>query len=85
LSKQFMQRKSERKHGKTWHERGPTYENARRLYIKYPLVPAVDIGRILGVTKQAIFKYVKDEPDLTKEQEKRREEALVRLKREEGL
>lgn len=85
MPKQLIERKSERKHGKTWHDRGPTYENARRLYFKYPLLPAVDIARILGVTKQAIGKYVKDEPDLTKGQEKRREEALIKLKREEGL
>lgn len=80
-----MERKSERKHGKTWHDRGPTYENARRLYLKYPLLPAVDIARMLGVTKQAIFKYVKDAPDLTNGHEKRRREALVELKKKEGL
>jgi hypothetical protein len=85
LPKQLIERKSARKHGKTWHDRGPTYENARRLYLKYPLLAAVDIARILGVTKQAVFKYVKDEPDLRIGQEKRHEEALIKLKREEGL
>ena len=85
MPKQLMERKSERQHGQRWHDRGPTYENARRLYLKYPLLPTVDIARILGVTKQAINKYVKDEPDLRKGREKRREEELVRLKKQEGL
>ena len=71
-----------RKHGKTWHDRGPTWKHARRLYLKYPLLPAADIARILGVSRQAIFKYVKD---LMEGQEKRREEALVKLKLKEGL
>jgi len=24
-------------HGKDWHDRGPVWTNARRLYLKYPL------------------------------------------------
>ena len=85
MLKQFIERKSERKHGKAWHDRGPTYENARRLYLKYPLLAAADIARILGVTRSAIWKYVKDEPDLRDGQEKRRAEALNKLKKEEGV
>jgi hypothetical protein len=70
------------KHGKTWHERGPTWRGARRLYLKYPLLPAADLARILGVSRQAINEYVED---LKEEREKRREEALVKLRRKEGL
>jgi HTH domain len=69
-------------HGKTWHERGPTWRHARRLYLKYPLLPAIDLARILGVSRQAIDQYVEG---LKEEREKRRGEALVKLKRKEGL
>jgi hypothetical protein len=71
-----------RKHGKTWHDRGPTYVHARRLYLKYPLLPVADLARILGVSRQAIDEYV---GGLKEERAKRREEALVKLKRKEGL
>ena len=71
-----------RKHGKTWHDRGPTWEHARRLYLKYPLLPAADLARILGVSRQAIDQYVEG---LKEERERRREEELVKLKRKEGL
>lgn len=70
------------RHGKTWHDRGPTWGHARRLYLKYPLLPAADLARILGVSRQRIFQYV---DGLNEEREKRREEELVRLKRKEGL
>jgi hypothetical protein len=52
------------------------------LYLKYPLLPAADLARILGVSRQRIFQYV---DGLNEEREKRREEELVRLKRKEGL
>jgi len=71
-----------RKHGKTWHDRGPTWGHARRLYLKYPLLPAADLASILGVSRQAIDQYVEG---LKEERKKRREEAIVRLKRKEGL
>jgi len=71
-----------RKHGKTWHERGPTWGHARRLYLKHPLLPPVDLAEILGVSRQAVDQYVKDLKD---EREKRREEAIASLKRREGL
>jgi hypothetical protein len=70
------------KHGKTWHDRGPTWRHARRLYLKYPLLPAADLARVLGVSRQAINGYVED---LKQERERRREEALVNLKRKERL
>ena len=70
------------KHGERWHDRGPTWKHARRLYIKYPLLAAADIARILGVSRQAIFKYVEG---LTKEREKLNKEALIKLKHKEGL
>jgi hypothetical protein len=71
-----------RKHGKTWHDRGPTWKHARRLYFNYPLLPAADLAHILGVSRQAIDQYV---GGLKEEREKRREEALAKLKRNEGL
>ena len=55
---------------------------ARDLYLTYPLMSAVDIAHILGVSRQAVCKYVKN---LTEEREKRRDEAIIKLKREEGL
>jgi predicted ArsR family transcriptional regulator len=82
MPEQLIERKSVRKHGKGWHDRGPTWKNARRLYLKYPLVSVADIARILGVSRQAIHQYVEG---LTEEREKRYEEALVKLKRKEGL
>lgn len=82
MPEQLIKHKSARKHGKTWHDRGPTYEHARRLYIKYPLLPAADLARILGVSRQAVYEYVEG---LAEEREKRREEALVKLKQKEGL
>jgi hypothetical protein len=75
-------RQTAEQHGKTWHERGPTWKHARRLYLKYPLLPAVDLAEILGVSRQAVDQYVKD---LKGEREKRREEAIANLKRKEGL
>jgi HTH domain len=73
-------RRKERAHGATWHDRGPTWRHARRLYLKYPLLPAADLARILGVSRQAINGYVED---LKTEREKRREDALDSLKRKE--
>jgi hypothetical protein len=71
-----------REHGKTWHDRGPTWGHARRLYLKYPLLPAADLARILGVSRQAINEYV---GELKAQREKRRDEAIASLKRREGL
>jgi len=76
------ERNSARKHGKTWHERGPTWGHARRLYLKYPLLTAADLAKILGVSRQAIDQYV---TDLKDERKNRYEAALVNLKRKEGL
>jgi predicted transcriptional regulator len=71
-----------RKPRDTYHERGPTYHAARRLYLKYPLLPASDIARILGVSRQAIDEYVRD---LKPEREERHAAALASIKRGEGL
>jgi len=67
--------RKEREHGETW-------ERARRLYLKYPLLPASDIARILGVSRQAIDEYVRD---LKPEREERHTAALANIKRKEGL
>jgi len=70
------------KHGKRWHDPGPTRVQARRLYLKYPLLAAADLARIFEVSRQAIDQYV---AGLKEEREKRREEALCQIKRREGL
>jgi hypothetical protein len=67
--------RKEREHGETW-------ERARRLYLKYPLLPAADIARLLGVSRQTVDEYV---ADLKEDRAKRREEAFDSLKRKEGL
>ncbi len=82
MPEQLIEHKSARKHGKTWHDRGPTWSHARRLYLKYPLLPTADLARILGVSRQVVYEYVEG---LTEEREKRYEEALVKLKRKERL
>jgi len=64
-----------RDHGETW-------ERARRLYLKYPLLPASDIARILRVSRQAIGEYVRD---LKPEREERHAATLASIKRKEGL
>ncbi len=69
-------------HGKDWHDRGPVWTNARRLYLKYPLLSVADIARILDVKRQRIDQCV---TGLKAEREKRREDALKDLKRKEGL
>lgn len=81
---ELTRRKSDQaqKHGKRWHDPGPTRIEARRLYLKYPLLAASDLARIFGVSRQAIDQYV---AGLKEEREKLREEALVKLKRKEGL
>lgn len=55
---------------------------AQDLYLKYPLMSAADIARVLGVSRQLVFKYVKK---LSGQREKAREEAIIQLKRKEGL
>jgi predicted ArsR family transcriptional regulator len=70
------------KRGENWNDPGPMRIRAQDLYLKYPLMSAADIARILGVSRQAVCKYVKK---LTGEHEKAREEALLELKKKEGL
>jgi predicted DNA-binding protein YlxM (UPF0122 family) len=70
------------KHGKRWHDPGPTRKHAERLYIKYPFLPITELASILGVSRQVVHDYIKD---LAKERERARQKELVKLKREEGL
>jgi hypothetical protein len=67
--------RKQRPHGDTW-------EQARRLYLKYPLVPVADLARMLGVSRARVDACV---PDLKPERERLRREALKRLKTKEGL
>jgi hypothetical protein len=64
-----------REHGKTW-------EHARRLYLKYPLLAVADIARMLDVSRQAINEYV---GDLKEEREGLRTRELNRIKQREKL
>jgi hypothetical protein len=70
------------KHGERWHDPGPTRKHAERLYVKYPLLPITELANVLGVSRQVIHDYVKD---LAGERERARKEAIIKLKREEGL
>ena len=70
------------KHGENWNDPGPTRKHAQRLYIKYPFMSGEDIAGVLGVSRQVVHKYIKD---LTEERKRAREEAIIRLKMEEGL
>jgi len=56
-----------------------TWENARKLYLKYPLLSLSDIASILGVSRQAINEFVND---LKEQHEELRTRELERIKRE---
>jgi hypothetical protein len=70
------------RHGKTWHERGPLWEQARRLYVEYPFISPADLARVLKVSRARFYACVQGLED---EREKCRADALQRLKRKEGL
>jgi len=76
------ERKNAGKHAKRWHDPGPTRKHAERLYVKYPLLPITEIANVLGVSRQVIHDYVKD---LAEERGEARKDAIIKLKREEGL
>jgi Mn-dependent DtxR family transcriptional regulator len=63
-------------------EHGATWEHARRLYLKYPLLTVADIARMLDVSRQAINEYV---DDLKEEREGLRTRELSRIKQREKL
>ena len=64
-----------RDHGETW-------EQARRLYIKYPLASPADLAVLLGVSRARFYACV---DGLQAEREARFMDALARIKRAEGL
>jgi hypothetical protein len=63
-------------------EHGETWEHARRMYLKYPLLNVADIARMLNVSRQAIDEYVRGLKD---ERERLRADELKRIARKEGL
>lgn len=63
-------------------EHGTTWEHARRLYLKYPLLTVADIARMLDVSRQAVNEYV---DSLKDEREGLRTRELSRIKQREGL
>jgi hypothetical protein len=64
-----------RPHGETW-------DQVRRLYLKYPLLAPADLARIMGISRARVAQCV---VGLTDERNKLHEDALKDLKRKEGL
>ncbi len=63
-------------------EHGETWAQARRLYLKYPLLTIADIARMLDVSRQAIDEYI---GGLKEEREGLRTRELERIRHREGL
>jgi hypothetical protein len=70
------------RHGEKWHEHGPIWEHARRLYLAYPFIPVADLARVLGVSRARFNVCVEG---LRDERDQRCDDALKSLKRKEGL
>jgi len=70
------------RHGKTWHDRGPLWERARSLYLRYPFVSPADLATVLKISRARFYACVEG---LQEEREERYREALASLKRKEGL
>jgi hypothetical protein len=70
------------KHGETWHERGETWERARKLYLAHPFISPADLSRVLGISRARFYACVKG---LEREREQLCEAALKRIKAKEGL
>jgi hypothetical protein len=62
--------------------KGKTWEQARRLGLKYPLLTLADLGRLLGVDRRRINQCLLDLKD---ERERLRLDALETLRKKEGL
>jgi hypothetical protein len=63
-------------------ERGKTWEQARRLCLKYPLLSLADLARLLDVSRARINECI---TDLKDERAKLRDDALEHLKKKEHL
>lgn len=70
------------RHGKTWHDRGPLWERARRLYVQYPFVSPADLAGLLNVSRARFYACVEG---LQEERERSHRDALASIKRKEGL
>jgi len=68
-------KRKQRPHGETW-------ETMRRLYLKYPLLPVVDLARLLDISRARANACVSDLGD---ERERLRLTALDRIARTERL
>jgi hypothetical protein len=63
-------------------EHGDTWEQARRLYLRYPFVSPADLADLLGVSRARFYACVEG---LQAERETRYRDALASIKRKEGL
>jgi hypothetical protein len=63
-------------------EHGETWEQARRLYLKYPLASPADLADLLRVSRARFYACVEG---LQVEREARYRDALASIKRKEGL
>jgi hypothetical protein len=70
------------RHGKTWHDRGPLWEQARRLYLRYPSISPAELADLLGVSRARFYACVEG---LQAERAERHAAALASIKRKEGL
>ena len=70
-----MAERKARKHGETWSQ-------ARRLYLKYPLLTIADIARLLGVSRARVNECLEG---LKEEREGLRTRELERIRHKEGL
>ena len=62
--------------------KGETWEKARQLGLKYPLLTLADLGRLLGVDRRRINQCLLD---LKTERERLRTKELERIRKTEGL
>jgi hypothetical protein len=62
--------------------KGETWEKARRLGLKYPLLTLADLGRLLGVDRRRINQCLLD---LKGERERLRTKELERIRKTEEL
>jgi biotin operon repressor len=63
-------------------ERGETWERARKLSLKYPLLSLADLARLLGVSRARVSACL---DGLKDEREGLRTRELERIKHREGL
>jgi hypothetical protein len=66
----------------TYHEHGPRWHAARRLYLDNPLVPSTTLAEILDISRQCFDEYTRD---LKEERARLRAVEIERIRREAKL